>query len=52
MLVINMADLLKARSGFIDPMEVGESLGVPVALVSASNGSGIEQIVHFITPSR
>jgi ferrous iron transport protein B len=51
MLVINMADVLKARSGFIDPMALGESLGVPVALVSASNGSGIEEIVKFITAS-
>lgn len=49
MLVINMADALTARSGYIDPLALAESLGVPVALVSAATGDGIDQIVRFIT---
>jgi ferrous iron transport protein B len=49
MLVINMADILAARSGHLDPLALAQSLGVPVALVSAANGNGIDQIVRFVT---
>jgi ferrous iron transport protein B len=48
MLVINMADILAARSGFIDPLGLARSLGAPVALVSASNGNGMDQVLTFV----
>lgn len=48
MLVVNMADALTARRGFIDHEALGKSLGVPVALVSASTGAGIETIYNFL----
>ena len=48
MVLINMADELAARNGYIDPLAVARELGAPTALISASRGTGMEAINHFL----
>jgi ferrous iron transport protein B len=58
MVVINMADVLRARNGFIDPAALARSFGAPVALVSAVDASGLDaiyrkqQLLPILQPSR
>lgn len=48
LLILNMADLLTKRGGSIDLAKLSGQLGVPVALVSATDGSGIEGVRNFL----
>ncbi len=48
LVLINMADELTARKGFIDPLAVAREIGTPTALISASRGTGMEAILHFL----
>ncbi|SEC59603.1 ferrous iron transporter B [Terriglobus roseus] len=48
LVLINMADELTARKGFIDPLAVARELGAPTALISASRGTGIDAITRFL----
>ncbi|SDF29452.1 ferrous iron transporter B [Terriglobus roseus] len=48
MVLINMADELVARNGYIDPLGVARELGSPTALISASRGTGMDTISHFL----
>jgi len=48
MVLINMADELVARNGYIDPLAVARELGTPTALISASRGTGMEAVYHFL----
>jgi len=48
LVVVNMVDLLVQRQGYLDPLSLAKSLGAPVAMVSASNGSGLEAIQRFL----
>ncbi len=47
--LVNMADTLLTRGGSMDIQALQESLGVPVALVSATRGTGLEAIERFLT---
>jgi ferrous iron transport protein B len=47
--VLNMADDLKSRGGDLDTSNLAEQLGVPVALISAARGEGIEAVEEFLT---
>jgi ferrous iron transport protein B len=47
--LVNMADTLLARGGSVDIQALQESLGVPVALISATKGTGLEAIERFLT---
>ncbi len=47
--VLNMADDLKSRGGDLDTAALAEQLGVPVALVSAARGEGLEMLEEFLT---
>ena len=48
LLLINMADELTARNGFIDPLAVARELRTPTALISASRGTGMEAVGNFL----
>lgn len=49
LVILNMADLLAKREGRIDLVKLAGQLGVPVALVSASDGNGMEAITNFLS---
>ena len=48
LVILNMADLLAKRGGSIDLAKLAGQLGVPVALVSATDGQGIEAITGYL----
>jgi ferrous iron transport protein B len=48
LVILNMADDLIKRSGGADPRELSENLGVPVALISAAKGEGVDKVVQFL----
>jgi ferrous iron transport protein B len=48
LVILNMADLLAKRGGNIDVVKLAGQLGVPVALVSAADGSGMDGITNFL----
>jgi ferrous iron transport protein B len=49
LVVLNMADELANRGGAVDPEALATRLGVPVALVSASRGEGLEMVQEFLS---
>ena len=49
LVLLNMADSLRARSGDIDVLSLARQLGTPVALVSAATGEGLEAVDRFIS---
>ena len=48
LVVLNMADDLRNRGGRVDLKKLSAELGAPVALVSARQGDGIEQVFEFL----
>ncbi len=46
--ILNMADDLKARGGEIDVQALSRQLGAPVVLASAARGEGIEGVWQFL----
>ena len=48
LILLNMADDLRARDGDVDAEALAASLGAPVALISASKGEGIEAVERFL----
>jgi ferrous iron transport protein B len=48
MVLLNMSDLMDARGGAVDPLKLAQELGAPVALVSATKGTGIESVQMFL----
>ena len=48
LVLLNMADLLDARGGKIDPLGLAHELGHPVALISAAQGTGMDLIRNFL----
>jgi len=48
LVILNMADDLARRGGGADALELAEQLGTPVALVSASKGTGVEKVFQFL----
>jgi len=50
--LLNMADLLARREGSIDTVKLAGELGVPVALVSATEGTGIDAVARFLEQSQ
>ena len=49
LVLVNMADELEARKGFIDPLALAREIGAPAALISAARGTGMEAIDHFLS---
>ncbi len=52
MILLNMSDLMEARGGVVDPLRLAQELGAPVALVSATKGTGMEAIQLFLNRHR
>ena len=48
LIVLNMADDLRARGGQLDLDSLAARVGTPVALISASRGEGLEAVVEFL----
>lgn len=48
LILLNMADDLKVRGGKVDVAALASELNSPVALISASKGTGIERIQQFL----
>ncbi len=48
MIVLNMADDLRARGGQVDVEALSQQLGAPVVLASAARGEGLEPVWTFI----
>ncbi len=48
LIVLNMADDLRARGGQLDLDGLAARVGTPVALISASRGEGLEAVVEFL----
>jgi ferrous iron transport protein B len=48
LVLLNMADLMEARGGAVDPLALAQELGRPVALISAARGTGLEAIERFL----
>ncbi len=48
LVILNMADDLARRGGGADPVELAEQLGTPVAMVSASKGTGVDKVFQFL----
>lgn len=49
MVALNMADELRGRGGAVDAEALSRELGIPVALISAENGEGLEAVREFLT---
>ena len=48
LLLLNMSDLMESRGGEVDTLALAQELGVPVAKISASRGTGLDSITHFL----
>ena len=47
LMLLNMADDLKARGGAVDVEALSRELGAPVALISAARGAGMGAVMRF-----
>jgi ferrous iron transport protein B len=48
MILLNMSDLMKSRSGRVDTLELARELCAPVAQISATRGTGLEAVSLFL----
>jgi len=48
LILLNMSDLMEARGGHIDPLQLARELGAPVALISATHGTGLDAVPLFL----
>jgi ferrous iron transport protein B len=48
MILLNMSDLMKARGGQVDTLELARELCAPVAQISAANGTGLDSVSLFL----
>jgi ferrous iron transport protein B len=48
LVILNMADDLRARGGEVDPAALSSQLGAPVALISAAKDEGVEKVFRFL----
>ena len=48
LVILNMADDLRSRGGHLDLDALARELGAPVALISARQGEGIDQVFSFL----
>ena len=52
LLLLNMSDLMETRGGEVDTLALARELGVPVAKISATRGTGLDTIKHFLDKRR
>ncbi|MBV8436161.1 MAG: ferrous iron transport protein B [Silvibacterium sp.] len=48
LVLLNMSDLMEIRGGEVDTLALARELGVPVAKISATRGTGLDAIAHFL----
>ena len=48
LVLLNMSDLMETRGGEADTLALARELGVPVAKISATRGTGLDAIIHFL----
>ena len=48
LVLLNMSDLMESRDGHIDPLKLARELGAPVALISATHGTGLDSVALFL----
>ena len=48
LVLLNMSDLMESRGGEVDTLALARELGVPVAKISATRGTGLDAISHFL----
>jgi ferrous iron transport protein B len=48
LILLNMSDLMEAREGFVDSLQLARELGAPVAKISAVNGTGLDAVSLFL----
>jgi ferrous iron transport protein B len=48
LVLLNMSDLMETRGGEADTLALAQELGVPVAKISATRGTGLDAITHFL----
>jgi len=48
LVLLNMSDLMETRGGEVDTLALAQELGVPVAKISATRGTGLDSITHFL----
>jgi ferrous iron transport protein B len=48
LVILNLADDLRARGGDLDTAALARQLGAPVALISAAKGEGVETVIQFL----
>ena len=48
LILLNMSDLMQARGGEVDSLALAGELGAPVAKISATRGTGLDAIRHFL----
>ena len=48
LVLLNMSDLMKQRGGKVDTLELARELCAPVALISASHGTGLDAVSLFL----
>jgi len=48
LVLLNMSDLMASRGGHIDPLKLARELGAPVALISATHGTGLDAVPLFL----
>jgi ferrous iron transport protein B len=51
LVILNMADDLRNGGGEVDTSALSRDLGVPVAMISAAKGDGIEKVFQFLEGS-
>jgi ferrous iron transport protein B len=48
LVLLNMSDLMKARGGQVDTLKLARELCAPVALISATHGTGLDAVSLFL----
>ncbi len=48
LVLLNMSDVMEARGGRVDTLALAQELGVPVAKISATRGTGLDSITQFL----
>ncbi|HUY82873.1 MAG TPA: ferrous iron transporter B [Acidobacteriaceae bacterium] len=48
LVLLNMSDLMESRGGEIDTLALAQELGVPVAKISATRGTGLDAVTQFL----
>ena len=48
LILLNMSDVMEARSGEVDTLALAQELGAPVARISATRGTGLDAIGNFL----